>query len=727
MDTKLNKPDTPNLSETVKEIQQLINQPGYLYSLLTIALHDLFLPLESYADINWWDRISYQELGYLFGVLIKKPLQIGVYPSQEDVQKQIDNTYHLLKQLHNHYSDTAFSAMIDSALKAKKATGKVPPTNERFYSTPEAVIESIFYDDSGAYDFQYWDSAPHRYAKDDSWIKQHFGFTIQDAVELSKYLKQLSENKFRNASMPKTPEELNDWILSVFSFKEEDIENLTEAKRKALDKLSVIPGKCNQSFNLISNFNELEVKPIIKLPNSTYILPISFDLARSVDESPFYWIKEADEEYFLKVATENRGKYTEEAAFELFQKVFGEENVYLDAQVHRKKEEGYKKKGKYHTDIDVLTLIGNKAVIVQAKSKKLTLPSRQGDIEKLGSDFKSAIQDAYDQGLKARGEILSGDAIITQKDGKEIILTESLDEAYIITLTTDNYPALAFQIHNFLNKQDSDPFPIAINLYDLDLLMQYLPDPFDFLFYVNQRISLASIIFGSSEIACLGYHLSQKLFIDPKNSPDKLHIAQDFGQYIDDDVMRQRYGSDEDKKNSKIRQKWKNESFTKLVSQIKSSKEPRLTDAIFFLYNLSSDTADELVKMMEKQKQEALKDHNPHTMAMPLDSAMGGITYVVEPDTTRDLHEHLMAYSVARKYKTKADKWLGLGSYAKSPNIIDSITFSKEPWKPDSKLEELASAMIRPGQIIARKTGRNDPCYCGSGKKYKKCHYLTNS
>ena len=23
----------------------------------------------------------------------------------------------------------------------------------------------------------------------------------------------------------------------------------------------------------------------------------------------------------------------------------------------------------------------------------------------------------------------------------------------------------------------------------------------------------------------------------------------------------------------------------------------------------------------------------------------------------------------------------------------------------------------------ARKLGRNDPCWCGSGEKYKKCHY----
>jgi len=26
--------------------------------------------------------------------------------------------------------------------------------------------------------------------------------------------------------------------------------------------------------------------------------------------------------------------------------------------------------------------------------------------------------------------------------------------------------------------------------------------------------------------------------------------------------------------------------------------------------------------------------------------------------------------------------------------------------------------------IVAVKPGRNEPCWCGSGKKYKKCHFL---
>jgi preprotein translocase subunit SecA len=34
-----------------------------------------------------------------------------------------------------------------------------------------------------------------------------------------------------------------------------------------------------------------------------------------------------------------------------------------------------------------------------------------------------------------------------------------------------------------------------------------------------------------------------------------------------------------------------------------------------------------------------------------------------------------------------------------------------------------AGAIEKPQQVIRReKIGRNDPCPCGSGKKYKKCH-----
>ena len=37
---------------------------------------------------------------------------------------------------------------------------------------------------------------------------------------------------------------------------------------------------------------------------------------------------------------------------------------------------------------------------------------------------------------------------------------------------------------------------------------------------------------------------------------------------------------------------------------------------------------------------------------------------------------------------------------------------------PDDKLVKAAAAL----EVALRSAGRNDPCPCGSGKKYKKCH-----
>ena len=34
---------------------------------------------------------------------------------------------------------------------------------------------------------------------------------------------------------------------------------------------------------------------------------------------------------------------------------------------------------------------------------------------------------------------------------------------------------------------------------------------------------------------------------------------------------------------------------------------------------------------------------------------------------------------------------------------------------------------ITPKQAKARKVGRNDPCPCGSGEKFKRCHYTGGS
>src|SRR5690606_31677226 len=109
------------------------------------------------------------------------------------------------------------------------------------------------------------------------------------------------------------------------------------------------------------------------------------------------------------------------------------------------------------TDIDVLCVLGNKALCVQVKSKKMTLLARRGDVDQLAKDFKGAIQDAYDQGIVSRSNILNKDAKFTDENGENIDLS-NIDEVYMMGLTTENYPSLVHQIHSMLAKDDRNPF-----------------------------------------------------------------------------------------------------------------------------------------------------------------------------------------------------------------------------------------------------------------------------
>ena len=55
---------------------------------------------------------------------------------------------------------------------------------------------------------------------------------------------------------------------------------------------------------------------------------------------------------------------------------------------------------------------------------------------------------------------------------------------------------------------------------------------------------------------------------------------------------------------------------------------------------------------------------------------------------------------------------------AKDKNVSQPTT----DYRPPSTEQQTGFRIIPPGQT-SKKPGRNDLCWCGSGKKYKKCHY----
>src|SRR5207253_11321802 len=99
----------------------------------------------------------------------------------------------------------------------------------------------------------------------------------------------------------------------------------------------------------------------------------------------------ADKDYAAE-AMKHRGQITEDFSRERLEKVFGKDRVHANVDI-------IESKGKKAGEIDVLVLFGNRAIVLQAKSKRLTLEARKGNDKQIRDDFKKSIQDSYSQGL----------------------------------------------------------------------------------------------------------------------------------------------------------------------------------------------------------------------------------------------------------------------------------------------------------------------------------------
>lgn len=714
-DFKIPEPRTKE--EIINSLQAICHEEGYIYSLCLMLLNDQFFDAEKILDINWHERINIQEFTLLIGLLVKKEIKINIFPTQEESDRQIEETYSLLEELHLAYNHP-FMAKIKKKIQElglEKENEFPNITTQDFHGEDSLMAEAIFYGGSGAYDFQYLEFALKKYGKDNIWLTTNKNISIEDITSISSALKKILYEKLSKKVSQVDFRAICIGALKIFCFsKDEILVSKREQIEAFLQCFSLNPGKVNSTFKIFGEYNSFDSHPIIVLSEDFYFLPIQFLLAQSIYESPFYWM--AQDIKYNNIAFKNRGDAAEEMSYNFLINIFGMENVHRNVSVYKSKKEQI-------TDIDILAIAGNKAVIIQAKSKKLTQLSKTGNVTQIKEDFREAVQKAYDQGLICREAVINKNNKLVDSKGVELILGEYIDEAYIICVTTDHYPAVINQLYSYLSKKETDPYPLAMNIFDLDVVTYYLKDPFEFLYYLRQRVNLTRYARAGSEMAYLGSHLKQKLF--PLEGADGEFLDESYAQLIDANFPASRSDSPRTKAAEQLFANWKNEKFQQLLDQVKDSQVPGFTDAIFYLYDISGDGADKLVSAIERVKKMTIRDGKRHDLSMIFENGKSGITFISFPMFSDSVGTDIYYISVARKYKTKADTWLGIATVLNSNKSIDAIVFSKEPWQEDSELQNLVDKTLKDGiplQINNKKQSKNSHCYCGSGKKFKRCH-----
>ena len=631
--------------------------------------------------------------------MAKSPIILGDPPSQEVAAQYIGYTKQLMEELHGAHLRPNVTSLPPS-----------PDELEGWLHSGPSMVEAIFYGEEGAYPWQYLRLAPRRYRKDAEWIQNFLGTSLETIIDMANTLLRSRFLKFR-ISRPDNFESFCRNLLDIFCFTEDD---MGEEPQVFLNHFSVVPGPVNEQLTTIGMYNEVLSKPILKLQDKKYILPIPSNLARAVYENPYYWMKE--DSAYSSVVGNNRGAITEEIAEELLVEVFGRPNVYRNVKL--------RKNGKDITDIDTLVLYRNKALIIQAKSKRLTETARTGDISTLQADFQKAIQDAYHQALVSHKAVLDGQPQMISGDGQPVGWDEHINECYIVCITADHYPATIMQVEYYLQNKIGDPNPLVVSLFDLDTIKDFLPSPIEMLYYIRQRSHLVKKSIAISEMDYLGWHMARGLPRLRKVDSWALQMAET----VDAELMRSQMEGMVDPKPSLPKPKWQTNSLSPLMEDLKRSPEPGITDAIFWLYDLMTDLegswADEIAEKVKYVKEATHRDEEPHSMSwMPFEEK-AGLSLLCFPNMY-DLAQQLGVFTECKKYVGYSDEWLSLGFVHDSPASYDLAAYIRSPWQDDQQLAEASRVVLKGGTAIGRgkkKTGRNSLCPCGSGKKFKRCH-----
>lgn len=710
--------------EIFRELEELCISPGYVHALAhlcfrdNIVLYDSQLEEEHMQDLLAPSRLIRTETNLLCGLMAKSNIDWNL-PAPEVSRRYIEHTEELLEELHRAVTVNAFADLPDTA--------PIEGFSYLIESTPY-FREPIFYSGESAYVFQYQDLAVKKYVFDNEWLQNNYGFTIDEARAIALAVDDSLIDRFNDIldTMRSSPtEELT--ILPAFTLTTTDVAKTAGVSddlcESVLSAFTLSSDDSNSNFCAIHDFNIVSAKPLLRLPTGEFLSLQSYDLAQALYDSPFYWM--AQDTTYLPALTEHRGKFTETFSAERLSMVFGATQVHQNVNIIESKNTTI-------GEIDVLVIWGNRAIIVQAKSKRLTLEARKGNSQVIRADFERSVQGAYNQAANCARHMSDKRFKLVRPDGHEIEFEFDLKEIYIFCVVSDHYPALTIQAQHFL-KTTPIPCvqpPMVLDVFTLDVIAEMLPSPLRFLSYIKQRTYYANKIMVSHELTALAYHLKNNLWFDP--GIDGIVLEDTITAGLDIAMLVRRRGVDGEATPDGILTRFSNTTLGRIVRDIEESPTPPTIDLGFLLLTLSEEANDNMSRAINKLSEQSRLDHKHHDISFGFSDSASGLTVHINNDPLSVSAPRLESHCTRRKYKEKANDWFGICMDPVEPSVRFGITKSYQ-WEQDDHLDTVTDDMKEPQPAEAiynavlgekrfkRKIGRNDPCPCGSGKKYKKC------
>ena len=479
------------------ELASLCAAPGYVHAIAYLCHRDNMIrysgemKAEDMQHLFSKSRLIRTETSTLIGLMLKHDIEYGL-PTPPVLQKYVETTEALLEEIH-HAMSAPFWQGLDPAKMAEKEFNP--------FADGANLREPIFYGGESAYSFQYRDFAPAKYGRDDQWLVANKGFSVQGARDVVCAISRLQDEKAVTTLKAMQDAAPDTWtFLPGNTFSAQEIADQSRIDPALVERIlaafAVPPDARNEQFTALHDFNIANASPLIRTPDGNYLLFHIYSLVEALYEAPFYWMG-ADKAY-VSTAMKNRGLFTEQFAVDRLAHVFGAGNVLSNIDI-------FGSNGNKLGEIDVLVLFGNRALVLQAKSKRLTLEARRGNDLQIKDDFKKSIQDSSDQAYRCAALLEEGNCSFKDAAGKEILLPASLKRTYVLCLISDHYPALSFQARQFLTCGPTATIspPFVMDVFALDAMTEMLNSPLHLLSYIDRRTGYTDKLMASHELTIL--------------------------------------------------------------------------------------------------------------------------------------------------------------------------------------------------------------------------------
>lgn len=706
------------------ELAELCVSPGYVHAVAYLCFRDnmILYSGEMKADdmqqLFSKDRLIRTETTTVIGLMLKRDVDYTL-PAPKTLESYVNKTEALLEEIH-HTMSAAFWKDINPA--------KIADKDFNPFTSGAVLREPIFYGGESAYSFQYRDFSPAKYARDDDWLAANKQFSIQDARDVVYAISRLQDVKAGDTFQSMRAADPNEWtFLPCFTFSIQEVADCAQmvlaVVERVLKAFAVPEGAFNEQFTALNDFNVINGSPLILMPDGRYALFHIYSLVEALYEAPFYWMG-ADKAY-VSTAMKHRGLFTEQFAVERLTQVFGEDNVLSNIDI-------FGSKGTKLGEIDVLVLFGDRALVLQAKSKRLTLEARRGNDLQIKDDFKKSIQDSSDQAYLCAQLLEEGKCAFRDAAGSAVPLPDKLKRIYVLCLIADHYPALSFQARQFLKCTPTATIspPFIMDVFALDAISEMLGSPLQLLSYIDRRTGYTEKLMASHELTILSYHLKQNLWLNDEY--DMVMLEDDISADLDLAMLVRRESIPGKSTPDGILTRFATTALGRITKAIEASPEPATIDLGFTLLTLDEDTVIAASKAIDQIAQLGVADGKCHDFSAGFGQGDTGFTIHCNNDPIEIAGPSLQRHCHARKYTERATTWFGV---CLRPND-QALRFGMNlnfPWQQSDEMDVVTKGMGKATSLHAvisksrsrgPKVGRNAPCPCGSGYKFKKCCWL---